>query len=79
MLELLLLISGSSDANATLCLLQLVSLTADAIPGWPEISSPPWIPDVIINLKSQFGCYVLNSPELCPGPSHLCSISLRRS
>ena len=76
-LELLLLISGSSDTNTTPCLLKLVSLTANAIPGWPEISSPLWIPDVIINLKSQFGCYIPNSPELCPGLSHLCFISLR--
>ena len=76
-LELLLLISGSSDTNTTPCLLKLVSLTANAILGWPEISSPLWIPDVIINLKSQFGCYIPNSPELCPGLSHLCFISLR--
>lgn len=52
-MELLLLIPDSSDTNATSCLLQMVSLTADAIPGWLEVPL-----DVTVNLGGQAGCYI---------------------
>lgn len=57
-------------------LLQSVPLTANAIPDPLEATSPPWIEDIIFNLKGQAEsytplCLVLRSPA--PDPATLFS------
>lgn len=70
-MELLLIISDSLGTNAAFYLLQSVSLTADTISKWLELTSPPWIEDSKVNLKGQAECstlsfLVVQSPALAP-------------
>lgn len=57
-------------------LLQSVPLTASAVPDPLEVTSPPWIEDIIFNLKGQAEsytplCLLLQSPA--PDPATLFS------